>query len=110
QTKISLERIGQTPMPIDLTVTYEDGKKEIFNLPLDLMRGAKPSEFGEVKYTVLPDWRWTHPTYEITLDEKFKSISQVEIDASQRMADVDRENNSWKSDGENEGEATDEKD
>ncbi|MEK7256451.1 MAG: M1 family metallopeptidase, partial [Bacteroidota bacterium] len=29
QSKISLERFGKPPMPIDLTVTYEDGKKEI---------------------------------------------------------------------------------
>ena len=29
-TKISLERIGRMPMPIDVLVEYADGSKEIF--------------------------------------------------------------------------------
>lgn len=96
ETRVVLERKGQTPMPLDITVTYKDGKKQVFNLPLDLMRGAKKgTEFTGSKYTVLPDWRWTHPTYEFTIDEKYRNIKRVEIDASQRLLDWERDNNVW---------------
>jgi hypothetical protein len=96
ETKVVLERKGQTPMPLDITVTYKGGKKQVFNIPLDIMRGAKKgTEFTGDKYTVLPDWRWTHPTYEFTLDEKYKNVQRIEIDASQRMLDWDRDNNVW---------------
>ena len=100
ETHVVLERKGLTPMPLDITVTFEDGKKQIFNLPLDIMRGAKKgTEFTGDKYSVLPDWRWTHPTYEFTIDEKYKKISWVEIDASQRMMDWEMENNVWENKG-----------
>ncbi|MBI5916388.1 MAG: M1 family metallopeptidase [Bacteroidetes bacterium] len=110
ETKVVLERIGLTPMPLDITVTYRDSKKRIYHLPLDLMRGAKKgTEFTGDKFTVLPDWRWTHPTYEFTLDEKFRRIEKVEIDVSQRLLDWDRGNNVWKKDGNGEDEDEDEK-
>jgi hypothetical protein len=95
ETHIILEKKGHMPMPIDLLVTYKSGEKEVFNIPLELMRGAKPNEFGAAKYTVLPDWRWTHPTYEIVLGEKIKNVVKVEIDPSRRMADVESANNRW---------------
>ncbi|MBK8563754.1 MAG: M1 family metallopeptidase [Saprospiraceae bacterium] len=96
ETKITLERKGLTPMPLDITVTYKDGSKQVYNLPLDLMRGAKKgTEFTGNKYSVLPDWRWTHPTYEFVIEEKLKKVDKVEIDASLRLLDVDRENNVW---------------
>lgn len=101
ETRVVLERIGLTPMPLDITVTYRDGKKQIFNLPLDIMRGAKKgTEFTGDKYSVLPDWRWTHPTYEFTIDEKIKKIDRIEIDASLRLLDAERENNVWSRKGE----------
>lgn len=96
ETKVVLERKGLTPMPLDITVTFKDGSKHIYNLPLDIMRGAKKgTEFTGNKYSVLPDWRWTHPNYEFVIDEKLKKIEKVEIDASLRLLDVDRENNVW---------------
>ncbi len=96
ETKVVLERKGLTPMPLDITVIFKDGSKRVFNLPLDLMRGAKKgTEFTGTKYSVLPDWRWTHPTYEFVIDEKIKKINRVEIDASIRLLDIDRENNAW---------------
>ena len=39
KTKVTLERIGLMPMPIDLYVTYEDGSQESFYIPLQMMRG-----------------------------------------------------------------------
>ena len=84
-SKITLERIGKMPMPIDVTVTYTDGTTEMFNIPLRMMRGNKPTDA-----TILEDWTWAHPTYTFTASKMVKS---VEIDASQLMADIDRSNN-----------------
>lgn len=83
---ITLERIGLMPMPIDLSVTYTDGSKEEFYIPLQMMRGEKPTSA-----TVIKDWAWAMPTYTFNTN---KSVKSVEIDASQMMADVKRENNS----------------
>ena len=41
--EITIERVGKMPMPIDLEVTYKDGTKELFNIPLQMMRGEKPT-------------------------------------------------------------------
>jgi aminopeptidase N len=82
---ITLERIGQMPMPIDLEVTYTDGSAENFNIPLRMMRGNKPTSA-----TVLEDWAWAHPTYTF---EASKEVKSVTIDKSKLMADVNDENN-----------------
>jgi len=83
---ITLERIGLMPMPIDLSVTYTDGSTEEFYIPLQMMRGEKPTSA-----TIISDWAWAMPTY--TFEAK-KAVKSVEIDASKMMADVQRENNS----------------
>ena len=88
--KITLERIGQMPMPIDLEVTYTDGTKESFNIPLRIMRGAKPTSA-----TIIEDWAWAFPTYSF---ETSKTVKSVEIDTEKLMADVNLENNVFKVD------------
>ncbi len=90
EKEIVLERIGEMPMPIDLTVTYIDGTKEDFNIPLRMMLGHKPTSAKIVK-----DWPWAAPTY--SLNTK-KAIQKVEIDPSKLMADVDQNNNIWTKD------------
>jgi len=84
---ITLARVGQIPMPIDLIVTYMDGTIENFNIPLRMMRAEKPTTA-----TILKDWTWAHPTYTFSTS---KEIKAVEIDPSQLMADIDRENNTF---------------
>ena len=85
--KITLERIGKMPMPIDLEVTYTDGSKENFNIPLRMMRGVKPT-----KATVIDDWGWAYPTYSFEASKKVKS---VQIDKENLMADINAKNNSY---------------
>ncbi|MCA0131250.1 M1 family metallopeptidase [Winogradskyella alexanderae] len=85
--KIELQRIGLMPMPIDLSVTYTDGSVEEFYIPLQMMRGEKPTTA-----TIIKDWPWAMPTY--TFNTK-KSVKSVEIDPSQMMADVERGNNTF---------------
>jgi hypothetical protein len=72
-------------MPIDLEVTYTDGSKENFNIPLRMMRGNKPTSA-----TVLEDWAWANPVYSFTVSKNVKSVT---IDKSKLMADVNDENN-----------------
>lgn len=83
--KVTLERIGLMPMPIDLTVTYTDGSTEDFYIPLQIMRGEKPTSA-----TIKTDWAWAYPTY--TFDAS-KAVKSVQIDPKNKMADVNKENN-----------------
>ena len=77
---IILQRHGKMPMPIDVRVTYKDGSSEDFNIPLQMMRGNKPTSA-----TILKDWSWAHPIYRF---EVLKEIKSVEIDPSKLMADI----------------------
>ncbi len=94
-TAIELERIGLLPMPIDLEVVYRDGTRELFTIPLRIMRGAKTRDtrYEDPELKVLADWPWTHPSHTVLLDKPLGSIQSVTIDPSLRLADVDRENN-----------------
>jgi hypothetical protein len=93
KTKIRLKRIGKMPMPVDVMVEYKDGTKEIAYVPMYLMFGEKPQEDKKIPRTTFPLWKWTHPTYTIEVNKRISAIKVVEIDASQRMADVERKNN-----------------
>lgn len=84
---ITLERIGKMPMPIDLEVTYTDGSKENFNIPLRMMRGVKPTSA-----TVIEDWGWAMPTYSF---DAAKTVKSVQIDKANLMADININNNSY---------------
>ncbi|RMF26262.1 MAG: M1 family peptidase, partial [Bacteroidetes bacterium] len=95
KTAILLKKKGVFPMPIDLEVTLEDGTRHLFNIPLRIMRGAKPAEDPAVPYTILDDWPWTHPEYEAVLNLDPAKIKRVVIDPSGRMADVSVEKNTW---------------
>lgn len=93
KTKIFLRRIGEMPMPIDLVVTFNDGHQEMEYIPMYMMFGEKPDENPDINRKTYPAWPWTNPTYEITLPVNKSEIKCIEIDPTQRMADVDRSNN-----------------
>lgn len=88
---IVLERVGLMPMPIELSVRYDDGSSKMFYIPLQMMRGEKT--FSD-EVVVLDDWAWAMPTYTFEFNNK-KSIAEVEIDPSGRMADVNRQDNHY---------------
>ncbi len=93
KTKIRLRDLGLVPMPIDLQLSFKDGTKELHYVPLDLMYGEKPKETDTVSRKVYEPWRWTSATYTIETDRKLTDITVVEIDPSQRLADIERRNN-----------------
>lgn len=92
-TYVTLARLGEFPMPIDLVVTYRDGTQEIYYIPSSLMLGNKPVENKEVMRNDLIAWPWVNPTYSLRINRPAKEILSLEIDPTERMADVDRENN-----------------
>ncbi|SNT38646.1 Peptidase family M1 [Ekhidna lutea] len=94
KTTVTLKREGKMPMPMDVYVTFADGTKKIYYAPLVMMRGEKENE-SELERIVLPDWSWTHPSYQFTIDTPLSEITSIEIDESRYMADVNRENNKW---------------
>ncbi|TAE15439.1 MAG: M1 family peptidase [Bacteroidetes bacterium] len=95
-TFITLERVGRMPMPLDIEITYKDGSKEQIYIPIDLLRGEKPSEVGN--RIVKADWGWVYPTYRFEVGKPVQNIKSIEIDKSMRMADVNRKNNVYPSD------------
>jgi hypothetical protein len=89
-TNITLERQGLMPMPIDLTVEYFDGTTQDFYIPLEMMRGKKPTP-DSVK--VLPDWSWANNTFNFNINVNKNMIKSITIDPKGRMADIDNTNN-----------------
>ena len=92
-TKVTMERIGEMPMPLDILIVGKDGTQQTYYVPLRMMFGEKDNPYPNLKRTVLEDWPWAYPTYEFTLDMPLENVQAIMIDPSQLMADVNGENN-----------------
>jgi aminopeptidase N len=74
KVKISIERIGNLPLPVHLTVTFTDNTKEIIKEPMK---------------------SWSTGAKEIILEREFvKAVKKVEL-GSNLVPDVKPENNIW---------------
>ncbi len=93
KTKVTLERIGMMPMPLDIAVIYEDGTTETFYIPNTLMRWNKENPYKEIPRTVLNGWDWAYPTYSFEINKNKGTIKTIIIDPSDYMADIKKENN-----------------
>ncbi len=93
KTQVTLERVGEIPMPIDFFTIDQSGKPEIFYIPLKMMRGEKPNDFPYLERKILPDWGWTQKEYTFTIDQPLSNFKTLVIDASTRLADVNFEDN-----------------
>lgn len=93
KTVVVIQNKGDFPMPVDLMVETKDGRKEMHYIPQTLMFGIKPNEDESVKRIVHDGWQWTQPSYRLVLDVPFNQIKQLEIDPSQRLADIQRADN-----------------
>ncbi len=89
---ITIKRLGLMPMPVDVLITYKDGSKEMHYIPMNLMYSAKPAE-DQIKRIVHDEWPWVNPDYSFNISKTVTDIKSIEIDPSQRMADVNRVNN-----------------
>ena len=93
KTRVTLERIGLMPMPQDILVVYNDGTRETFYAPLRMMRGEKANPYPDIDRTVIEDWPWAFPVYDLIIDKPMSSIRAIVLDPSGLMADVNGENN-----------------
>jgi len=87
-TVVTLERIGLIPMPLEISVTYTTGETHLYYIPLRMMRWEKPG-----MENIVDDWAWAYPTYDLELPVGDFQIESIEIDPSQKMADINRDNN-----------------
>jgi hypothetical protein len=85
--------VGAVPMPIDVLMTYKDGSKEMAYIPQYSMFGGKPVEDHTIPTTQCEPWKWTSPTYTFEINRRLLDLKVIEIDPSQRMADIERKNN-----------------
>jgi len=93
--EVILRRNGGMPMPIDLTVILKSGEVKRYYIPLDLMLGIKSEDNTFNGFTASSPWHWVHESFSIPINEHPSEINHVQIDVSNRMADVDRTNNLW---------------
>ena len=91
-TNIRLKRVGNMPMPLDVFVKFEDGSTSVYYIPIPLMRGEKESPY-KLDWVVLEDWAWAYSEYQIEINKAKGKVSEVLIDPSFFMADINRENN-----------------
>ncbi len=92
KSSISLKRIGKMPMPVDVLLTFKDGSQEMHYIPSSLMLGEKPAEDATPRM-VQAEWKWTHPDYSFTTKRGIKDLKSIEIDPTQRLADINKNNN-----------------
>lgn len=95
KARVTMQRIGQMPMPIDVLVVLKDGSQKTYYAPLRMMRGEKENPYPSLYRTVVQDWPWAQQTYTLDLDVSVDDIDGVQIDPSGLMADINQENNSW---------------
>jgi aminopeptidase N len=91
--KIRFRNNGTMPMPLDIDLKFKDGHRESIYIPQYLMFGMKANEEPSINRTVGEPWKWTHPTYTISIDRKLLDLKKIEIDPKMRMADTERRNN-----------------
>lgn len=92
-TFVNIARVGEFPMPIDLMVTFRDGTQELYYIPMSETLGNKPVENDDLLRNDLVAWPWVNPSYSLRINRQPEDIRRIEIDPTQRMADVNRKNN-----------------
>ena len=88
--RITLERIGIMPMPVEVEVLLKDGRKLNYYIPLQMMRGEKPI-VNEV--LLLEDWAWAYPSYNFIIEIPGSEIKSVTLDVKNETADINISNN-----------------
>jgi hypothetical protein len=95
KTKITLKRVGDMPMPIDLYVVDKKGNVTLYYIPMEIMYAKKGSDMFKGTRIDKTPWPWVFPEYEFLIDLPIDQVESIEIDASERMADIDRTNNEY---------------
>ncbi|MCY0975935.1 M1 family metallopeptidase [Chryseobacterium wangxinyae] len=91
-TTITLLNNGQVPMPIDFSVMTTDKKIVTYQIPMNMTHTWKQKD-GYGDFTTEKYWPWTQKEYTFTIPYTKSQLSLLGIDFSQRMADINPENN-----------------
>ena len=94
-TLITLRRIGDMPMPIDITISDQSNNNTSYSIPLRIMRGNKSNHSFLNDFKTLSDWPWVYQYYQFETTVNFDEIKQITIDPSSRLADINPQNNVW---------------
>lgn len=92
-TYVTLQRLGELPMPVDVEVNFSDSTKALYNIPLNEMLGAKQLDTTKMKAYTLTAWPWVNPTYTFEINVPAGKIVSVKIDPDHMTADINRDNN-----------------
>lgn len=91
-TTITLVNNGGVPMPVDFSVLTKENKVVNYQIPMNMTREWKKKDiYGD--FTTLKYWPWTSKEYTFTIPYTKDQISVLGIDFSQRMADVNPDDN-----------------
>ncbi len=91
-TTITLENKSAVPMPIDFSILTTDKKVVNYQIPLNMTHTWKTKDiYGD--FTTMAYWPWTQKEYTFTIPYNKSQISALGIDFSQRLADVNLEDN-----------------
>ncbi|MFT6333890.1 MAG: hypothetical protein ACI86M_001586 [Saprospiraceae bacterium] len=91
-----LHQYGEMPMPVEVVVTTTKGKIETYYIPLVMMRGEKKNDWiKDENVSVMEDWPWTNPIYNLELDCPVDKIEKIEINPKVNFIDLNRSNNVW---------------
>ena len=88
--RVLLKRKENIPMPLEILATFEDGSKQLYYIPVDLMFGSKKFNKNVV---VLDSWKWVSSEYSFFISEQEKTLVSLEIDPSKRLADINQTDN-----------------
>lgn len=91
-TTITLEKKGDIPMPLDITVVLDNDEVKTYYIPLRMMRGTKNNETIFSRNT-LQAWPWVYNEYSFYIDIPKNKIKFIGIDISERLADINKTNN-----------------
>ncbi len=92
-TTLVLENKGSLHMPVDIVIRLNNGKKFYYNIPKLLMFGHKEQDIYTFEF--LKPWSWVNKKYKVEINEDINSIKSIEIDPSQRLFDLNRNDNVW---------------
>lgn len=91
-TTITLENKGSIPMPIVFSILTKDKKVVNYQIPMSMTHVWKTKDiYGD--FNTLDYWKWTQKEYTFTIPYNKSQISALGIDFSQRLADVNPEDN-----------------
>lgn len=86
QSHIALRRVDRMFFPIDLRLTYADGRTQDVTIPTSEMMGAKSVPES---WLVAAPWPWTHTAYTLSVPGE---VVHVQLDPERRLPDYNRLN------------------